>query len=122
MTGHVCAILNANQMATPIGNVGTIFADAIKREYASHILRLALIVLGRCVLLAPGNNGGHPRRPSKGSQRQVAVLNLATSALPTDLQAKLLLDQTLVVLGTEFGRTRRMNDGDGRDCQNKDFT
>ncbi len=37
------------------------------------------------------------------------------SALPADLQTKGLLDQTLVVLGTEFGRTPRINDNDGRD-------
>ena len=30
-------------------------------------------------------------------------------------QAKGLLDQTLVVLGTEFGRMPRINDNDGRD-------
>ncbi len=36
-------------------------------------------------------------------------------ARPADLQAKGLLAQTLVVLGTEFGRTSRINDNDGRD-------
>ena len=43
-------------------------------------------------------------------------------ALLADLQTKWLLDQTLVVLGTEFGRTPRMNDNDGRDHHNKAFT
>ena len=46
----------------------------------------------------------------------------AMSALLADLQAKGLLDQTLVVLGTEFGRTPRINDADGRDHHNKAFT
>ena len=37
------------------------------------------------------------------------------SALSSDLQAEGLLDQTMVVLGTEFGRTPRINDNDGRE-------
>ena len=36
------------------------------------------------------------------------------SAPLADLQAKGLLDQTLVVLGAEFGRTPRINDDDGK--------
>ncbi len=36
-------------------------------------------------------------------------------ALPSDLQAKGLLEQTLVVLGIGFGCKTRMNDTDGRE-------
>ena len=36
------------------------------------------------------------------------------SPLLTDLQTKGLPDQTLVILGSEFGRTPRMNDKDGK--------
>ena len=43
------------------------------------------------------------------------VLDQATIALLADPQAKGLLDQTLVVLGSEFGRTPRINDNDGGD-------
>ena len=39
-----------------------------------------------------------------------------------DLQANGLLDKTLVVLGTEFGRTPRINGANGRDHHNKAFT
>ncbi len=38
-----------------------------------------------------------------------------TALKVADLQAKGLLGQTLVVLGTEFGRTLRINDNDERD-------
>ena len=41
------------------------------------------------------------------------------SALLADLNTKGLLDQTLVVLGGEFGRTSRINDNDGRDHDHK---
>ena len=50
----------------------------------------------------------------EGTPRQAAVLDQAMSALLADLQAKGLLDQMLVVLGTEFGYTPRINDNDGR--------
>ena len=50
----------------------------------------------------------------EGKPRRSAVLEQAMSAPPADLQAKGLLDQTLGVLGTEFGRTPRINDNDGR--------
>ena len=43
------------------------------------------------------------------------------SALLADLHAKGLLAQTLVVLGTEFGRTPRINDNDGRDDHSEQF-
>ena len=39
-----------------------------------------------------------------------------------DLQAKGLLGQTLVILGTEFGRTPRINENDGREHHKKDLT
>ena len=38
---------------------------------------------------------------------------------PTDLHAKGLLDQTLVVVGTEFGPVSWINDKDGRDHHRK---
>ena len=49
------------------------------------------------------------------------MLGKAMIALLSDLHAKELLDPTLVVLGTEFGRTRHINDNDGRDQCNKWF-
>ena len=56
----------------------------------------------------------------EGTPRQAAVLDQAMSVLLADLQAKGLLDLTLVVLGTEFGRTR-INDNDGSDEHNEVF-
>ena len=62
----------------------------------------------------------------EGTPRQAAipcesaVLDQALTALLADLHAKRLLDQTLVVLRTEFGRTPRINDNDVRN-QHKVF-
>ena len=50
--------------------------------------------------------------------RQSALLHQAMIAPLADLQAKVLLDQTLVVLVTEFVCTPRANDNDGRDQHN----
>ena len=44
------------------------------------------------------------------------------SALLADLQAKGLLDQTLMVRGIEFGLTPHINDSDDRDHHNRAFT
>ena len=58
----------------------------------------------------------------EGATRRVAVPDKAMSALLTDLPAKVLLDQTLVVLATEFGRTPWINDNDGWDHNDGAFT
>jgi uncharacterized protein (DUF1501 family) len=43
------------------------------------------------------------------------TLDTAFSALLLDLEAKGLLESTMVVLGSEFGRTPDVNENDGRD-------
>jgi uncharacterized protein (DUF1501 family) len=48
--------------------------------------------------------------PTKGG-----ALDSALSALLTDLEAKKMLDDTLVVVATEFGRTPKINENAGRD-------
>ena len=50
-----------------------------------------------------------------------AVLDQAMIALLPDLQAKGLLDQALMVLGSEFGRTPRTNDNDRRNHHYETF-
>lgn len=50
-----------------------------------------------------------------GMQRQGAVLDQALNALIGDLKNRGLFDETLIVLNTEFGRTPKINDDDGRD-------
>ncbi len=52
----------------------------------------------------------------------MGVPSQSMSALLADLQAKGLLDQTLVVLGTEFGCTPKINGNNGRDHHNRAFT
>jgi hypothetical protein len=51
-----------------------------------------------------------------------ATLDQAVSALFSDLELRGMLDETMVVLSTEFGRTPDINDTDGRDHYPKAFS
>src|SRR5262245_1379747 len=51
----------------------------------------------------------------KGIEIQMPVLDHALSGLITDLDQRGLLDTTLVVVNSEFGRTPKVNAGGGRD-------
>ncbi|MFT5124393.1 MAG: hypothetical protein ACI9TH_000317 [Kiritimatiellia bacterium] len=53
---------------------------------------------------------------------KAAELDQALSALLTDLKERGLLDDTLVVVATEFGRTPEINSNDGRDHSPTAFT
>jgi uncharacterized protein (DUF1501 family) len=58
--------------------------------------------------------GNTPNFPSL-KNKLLPALDLASSALLEDLQARGLLDQTLVVWTGEFGRSPRINSDAGRD-------
>ncbi len=53
---------------------------------------------------------------------QAATLDTAFAALLDDLERRGLLDDTLVVLATEFGRTPEINTNEGRDHHPQAFT
>ena len=53
---------------------------------------------------------------------QCAILDQALSALLDDLSQRGMLEETLVVLATEFGRTPNINVNDGRDHYPKAFS
>ena len=54
--------------------------------------------------------------------RRAGTLDQAMAALLSDLERRGLLEETLVVLATEFGRTPRINQNDGRDHFPKAFS
>ena len=54
--------------------------------------------------------------------RRAGTLDQAMAALISDLERRGLLEETLVVLATEFGRTPRINENDGRDHFPKAFS
>jgi hypothetical protein len=62
------------------------------------------------------------REVFKDMPGKAATLDHALSALLTDLEAKKLLNDTLVVVATEFGRTPKINENSGRDHHPGAFT
>ena len=69
-----------------------------------------------CLLAGAGMGGWDTHSDNfEGTPRQAVGLNQAISVLLERPDAKGLLEQTLVVLGTEFGRPPRINDNDRRD-------
>jgi uncharacterized protein (DUF1501 family) len=51
----------------------------------------------------------------RGIETQMPLLDIALAGLITDLDRRGLLDSTLVVVNSEFGRTPKVNAGGGRD-------
>jgi uncharacterized protein (DUF1501 family) len=56
------------------------------------------------------------------ADEQLPMLDQAFAALIEDLNVKGLLDSTLIVLATEFGRTPKINPASGRDHYPKAFS
>ncbi len=55
-------------------------------------------------------------------ERLAGMLDQAVGTLISDLDRRGLLDETVIALGTEFGRTPKINDDDGRDHYPKAFS
>ncbi len=68
----------------------------------------------RCVALSWGGWDTHGNNFTE-MRRQLPPLDIALSALIDDLDAHNLLDQTIIMMSGEFGRTPRINGTAGRD-------
>lgn len=107
--------------------------DPVTREYGYNCLvARRLIEKGvRCIQMYNGGHFGAPRVNWDGHEdmranhgRNAAILDKPTAALLKDLKQRGLLDETLVVLTTEFGRLP-MSEGigeGGRDHNPEGFT
>ncbi len=105
--------------------------DDNKRNYALQCLRARrLIEAGvRFVEVNPPvlfgqNNGTWDQHGDlkKGHEGNAFVTDQAVTALLKDLKQRGLLKETLVIYGTEFGRTPDTGNGDGRDHLETAFT
>lgn len=74
----------------------------------------------RFVELSSGDWDQH-RGMKVGHARNAAAVDRPIAGLLTDLKARGLLDETLVIWGGEFGRTPHGQNADGRDHNNKGF-
>ncbi|MFT5104566.1 MAG: hypothetical protein ACI8XO_002839 [Verrucomicrobiales bacterium] len=75
----------------------------------------------RFVEVSLGGWDTHANNFASVSQR-AAVLDQALTSLLVDLTRRGMLDETLVVVATEFGRTPRINENNGRDHFPKAFS
>jgi hypothetical protein len=77
-----------------------------------------------CPDLFGGNNGTWDQHSElkKGHEGNANVTDQGVAALIKDLRARGMLDETLVVWATEFGRTPHTGNGDGRDHHETAFT
>lgn len=77
-----------------------------------------------CAEVYGGNNGTWDQHTDlkKGHEGNARITDRPVAALLSDLKARGMLDETLVVWATEFGRTPDTGNGDGRDHHETGFT
>jgi hypothetical protein len=102
--------------------------DAIRNEYGMHdagqrmLMARRLVEAGtRFVSLTYGGWDMH-QGIQKNMERQVPNFDQAYSALIRDLDRRGMLDKTLVMVSSEFGRTPKINKDAGRDHWPKVFS
>lgn len=102
--------------------------DAIRKAYGENgfgqgcLLARRLVENDvRCVEVTLGGWDTHANNFTS-VERLAGNLDQAVSTLLTDLERRGLLEETVVVLATEFGRTPHINDDDGRDHFPKAFS
>ncbi|HEX5053491.1 MAG TPA: DUF1501 domain-containing protein [Planctomycetota bacterium] len=95
--------------------------DSMKERYGRNALGMGSLLARRLVQSGARyvvvNLGGfdHHVQIARNLQSRMNEVDQAFAALVADLDAQGLLDQTLVLLTTEFGRTPRINNDAGRD-------
>lgn len=85
----------------------------LARRLVEHDVRFVEVTYGSW----DTHNGNFVEVPEKAE-----VLDTAFAALLQDLEARGLLDDTLIVLATEFGRTPEINQNEGRDHHPQSFS
>ncbi len=102
--------------------------EAIRNEYGMNqagqrmLMARRLVAAGvRMVTLTYGGWDMH-NRITQSMKRQMPAFDQAFSALITDLDRQGLLERTLVMVSSEFGRTPKINGNAGRDHWPKVFS
>lgn len=96
--------------------------DALKEKYGKNQAGLRMLMARRLVesgvrlvTLTYGGWDHHSNIQSAFGSRNGPELDKALAALLTDLDERGMLDETLVMVSSEFGRTPKINKTDGRD-------
>lgn len=103
-------------------------SDDVKNAYGKNAAGLRMLMARRLVeagvrfvSLTYGGWDHHSNIPA-GINNQLPAFDQAFAALITDLEKRGLLDSTLVMVSSEFGRTPKINATDGRDHWPKVFS
>jgi hypothetical protein len=95
--------------------------DALKDQYGRNEAGMRMLMARRLVeggvRFVSLTYGGwdHHTRVKQGIDQQLPQFDKAFAALINDLDARKLLDSTLVMVSSEFGRTPKVNQNEGRD-------
>ena len=96
-------------------------SPAIRDHYGQNLAGQGLLMARRLVtagvrfVTVSYGSWDHHQNLKKGVAEQLPQFDQAYAALIADLAASGLLDETLVVVSTDFGRTPKMNSAGGRD-------
>lgn len=102
--------------------------DAVRDRYGRHaagqrlLLARRLVEAGTRFVSVTYGGWDHHQNISDGFRRQLPSFDQAFATLITDLEERGLLDRTLVLVTTEFGRTPKINSDGGRDHYPKVFS
>ncbi|QNN24734.1 DUF1501 domain-containing protein [Planctomycetales bacterium ZRK34] len=102
--------------------------DALRKEYGENDAGMRMLMARRLVeagvRFVTLTYGGwdHHNGIENGFKRQAPPLDKALATLVRDLDRRGMLDSTLVMVTSEFGRTPKINDNAGRDHYPKVFS
>jgi len=103
-------------------------SDALKEKYGKNSAGMRMLMARRLVeggvRFVSLTFGGwdHHTGISKAMQGQMPQFDKAFAALINDLEERKMLDSTLIMVSTEFGRTPKVNKDEGRDHWPKVFS
>ena len=103
-------------------------SDAIKEQYGRNAAGMRLLLARRLVeggvRFISTTYGGwdHHSNINQEFHRQMPPFDKAFAALINDLEQRKLLDSTLIMVSSEFGRTPKINTNQGRDHWPKCFS
>ena len=103
-------------------------SDALKDKYGKNSAGMRMLMARRLVeggvRFVSLTFGGwdHHTGISKAMQGQMPQFDKAFAALINDLEERKMLDSTLIMVSTEFGRTPKVNKDEGRDHWPKVFS
>ena len=103
-------------------------SQASRESYGQNLAGQGLLMARRLVnagvrfVTVSYGSWDHHQSLKKGVADQLPQFDQAYAALITDLEASGLLDETLVVVSSDFGRTPKMNSAGGRDHWAKCFS